>query len=70
MLMRLVQYSRWKVKKSTGKATLEYLSISLALTPHKVVGGSAVSRSAGLKEEMAVKGHRSGLVCRCFMEYS
>ena len=49
-----------------GKATLEYLSMSLALTPNKVVGGSAVSRSAGLNDEMAAKGDRLGLVCRCF----
>ena len=70
MLMSMVQYIRWKVKKNMGKATLEYLSMSLARIPNKVVGGSALSRSAGLSELMAVKGARSGLNLLCFMVYS
>ena len=49
MLMRMVQYIRWKLKKMRGKAILAYLSISLALTPQRVVGGLAGAAMGGVR---------------------
>ena len=44
-LMRMVQYTMWKVKKRRGKTILAYRSISLARQPKRVAGTSSNSRA-------------------------